>query len=113
MSGVPRSFCIIGWYSTGSKLQSHVSFITEEIKVTKTRQVVILRDSADEKVRQVEVDIKTGRNWVSAKAVEIAESRLRQRHIIEVVTTGWPGNLQRLTWRAAGTKDTYIHVLLV
>ncbi|CAC5369161.1 unnamed protein product [Mytilus coruscus] len=43
--GVPKSFSIIGLYSTSSKLQLPLSSITEEFKVTKTRQVMMLRDS--------------------------------------------------------------------
>ena len=59
--GVPRSFSSIGLYSSGSKLQLPLSSITEEFKITKARQVLMLRDSSDKKVSGAQVEVKKGR----------------------------------------------------
>lgn len=50
---VPTSFCSIGLYSTGSKLQLPISSVVEEFKATKASQVLMLWDSKDEMVCQV------------------------------------------------------------
>ena len=42
--GIPRRFCSIGLYSTGSKLQLPVTSVVEEYKATKTRQAMMLQD---------------------------------------------------------------------
>lgn len=64
---VPKSFSSVGLYSSGSKLQLPLSSITEEFKVTKVRQHLMLRDSRDEKVRDANVRVKTGRKWSAEK----------------------------------------------
>lgn len=50
---VPRSFCSIGLYSTGGKLQLPITSVVEEFKATKACQAMMLRDSKDEMVCQV------------------------------------------------------------
>ncbi|CAC5385086.1 unnamed protein product [Mytilus coruscus] len=57
--------------------ESDIKERKEEFKVTKTRQVIMLRDSKDDKVKEANVDVRTGRKWVAKSAVEDAESRLR------------------------------------
>ncbi|XP_060552477.1 uncharacterized protein LOC132713820 [Ruditapes philippinarum] len=81
--GVPKSFTSLGLYFTKSKLQLPLKALTEEYKVTKTRQVIMLRDSADEKVRKAGVKILTGRK---RKAEKDAESRVRHS---DIVGEGW------------------------
>lgn len=58
--GVPRSFCSIGLYSAGSKLQLPITSVVEEYKVTKTRHTMMLRDSKDERVREAGIIVWTG-----------------------------------------------------
>nr|XP_022314167.1 uncharacterized protein LOC111118822 [Crassostrea virginica] len=89
--GVPRSFSSIGLYSTGSKLQLPLKSITEEFKVTKVRQHLMLRDSKDEKVRTARVEIRTGRKWSTRKTIGEAESRLRHSEIVGRVAIGRQG----------------------
>ncbi|KAK3542030.1 hypothetical protein QTP86_010849 [Hemibagrus guttatus] len=45
--GIPRSFCSIGLYSSGSKLQLPVTSVLEAYKATKTHQTMMLRNSKD------------------------------------------------------------------
>ena len=86
-----RSFSSIGLYSTGSKLQLPLKSITEEYKTTKTRQVMMLRDCKDKKVKEAGVQVNTGRKWSAAKAVDDAEASLRHKDIIGTVTSGRQG----------------------
>ena len=75
--GVPRSFSSVGLYSTGAKLQMPLKPLTEEFKVTKARQVLMLRNSKDPKIREAGVTVRTGRKWKAEEAVEVAESWLK------------------------------------
>ncbi|XP_076079229.1 uncharacterized protein LOC143049501 [Mytilus galloprovincialis] len=89
--GVPRSFSSIGLYSTDTKLQLPMKALTEEYKVTKTRQVMTLRDSKDAKVRGAKVKIRTGRKWKAEEAVKEAETRLKHSVIVGVTAVGRQG----------------------
>ncbi|RXN21510.1 hypothetical protein ROHU_024089 [Labeo rohita] len=74
---VPRSFCSIGLYSTGSKLQLPVTSVLEEYKATKTRQAMMLQDSKDERVRQAGIVVRTGHKWSASTALTETEDRLQ------------------------------------
>ena len=58
--------------------------ITEEFKVTKVRQHLMLRESRDGKAREEKVLITEGRKWSIEETVAEAESRLRQSDILEL-----------------------------
>ncbi|NJK32032.1 MAG: hypothetical protein HC927_06195 [Deltaproteobacteria bacterium] len=105
--GVPRSFSSIGLYSSGSKLQLPLSSVTEEYKVTKARQVMMLRDSADVKVSGARVEVNTGRKWRADKAVQDAESKLRHGDIVGTTTSGrlGLGCVTRASWKAASVNE--------
>lgn len=49
--GFLRSFCSIGLYSKGSKLQLSVTTVVKECKAIKTCQAMMLRESKDARVR--------------------------------------------------------------
>ncbi|XP_062585203.1 uncharacterized protein LOC134246874 [Saccostrea cucullata] len=89
--GVPRSFSSIGLYSSGTKLQLPLKSITEEFKVTKVRQHLMLQNSKDEKVRTAKVDIRTGRKWSEKETIQEAESRLRHSDIVGRLAIGKQG----------------------
>lgn len=57
----------IGLYSTEAKLQLPLKSITEECKTTKARQVMMLRDCRDKKVKEAGAQVVTGRKWSAAK----------------------------------------------
>ncbi|CAC5423478.1 unnamed protein product [Mytilus coruscus] len=86
--GVPRSFSSVGLYSLGSKLLLPFKSITEEFKVTKVRQHLMLKDNRDEKVRSAKVEIRTRRKWSTKKTIEDAESRLNYSEIVARVAVG-------------------------
>ncbi|XP_062613999.1 uncharacterized protein LOC134275735 [Saccostrea cucullata] len=89
--GIPRSFSSIGLYSSGTKLQLTLKSITEEFKVTKVRQHLMLQNSKDEKVRTAKVDIRTGRKWSVKETIQEADSRLRHSDIVGRLAIGRQG----------------------
>lgn len=105
--GVPRSFCSIGLYSTGSKLQLPVTSVVEEYKATKTRQAMMLRDSKDERVRQAGIVVRTGRKWSASRALTEAEDRLHHADIVGTVAVGrlGLGCSTRISWKKADPKE--------
>ncbi|KAK0136883.1 hypothetical protein N1851_026905 [Merluccius polli] len=84
--GIPRSFYSIGLYSTGSKLQLPVTSMVKKYKATKTRQAMMLRDSQDARVRQADIEVRTG-----PKALTEAEDRLHHADIVRSVAWGGLG----------------------
>jgi len=105
--GVAKSFTSLGLYCTGSKLQMPLKSLTEEYKVTKARQVIMLQDRGDEKVREAGVQVNTGRKWKADKAVGEAEARLRHSHIVGSVAQGRLGfgYITRFRWSKASEKE--------
>ncbi|KAK0147668.1 hypothetical protein N1851_012858 [Merluccius polli] len=86
--GIPRSFCSIGLYSTGSKLQLPVASVVEEYKATKTHKAMMLRDSQDARVPQADIEVGTGRKWSASRALREAEDHLQHADIVGSVAKG-------------------------
>ena len=105
--GVAKSFTSLGLYCTGSKLQMPLKNLTEEYKVTKARQVIMPRNSGNEKVREAGVQVITGRKWKADKAVGEAEARLRHSDIVGSVAKGRLGfgYITRSPWSKASEKN--------
>ena len=105
--GVPRSFSSINLYGRENKLQLQLKGVVEEYKATKARQVMMIKDSADEKVSKAGIEVKTGCKWSASKAVEEAESRLRHEDIVGTVTRGrlGVGCISRSSWKSASAVD--------
>ncbi|RXN07453.1 reverse transcriptase [Labeo rohita] len=59
--------------------------------VVRTREALQYRDSRDCKVSSASIEVRTGRKWNAGKAVELAESRLRQKALVGIVATGRAG----------------------
>ena len=74
--GLPPSFTNIGLYGRTNKLQVPLSSLTEEWKTAKTRLLLTLRDSPDDKVSGAGIEVRTGRKWSVSQAVEQAENSL-------------------------------------
>ncbi|XP_063420791.1 uncharacterized protein LOC134706007 [Mytilus trossulus] len=105
--GVPPSFTTVGLYSRTTKLQLPLTSIVEEFKVCKTRLVMTLKESKDDKVRTAGVQVRTRRKWSASKAVSEAESRLRHKDIIGTVAVGRQGlgTSKSCYWKNANTKE--------
>ncbi|KAJ7993818.1 hypothetical protein DPEC_G00258660 [Dallia pectoralis] len=104
---VPKSFCSIGLYSSGSKLQLPITAVVEEFKRAKVRLAMMLRDSNDQAVRQANIVVKTGRKWKASGALREAEERLQHGDIMGTVTQGrlGLGVITQASWKAARAKE--------
>ncbi|XP_060574030.1 uncharacterized protein LOC132731786 [Ruditapes philippinarum] len=89
--GLPPSFTNIGLYSKTAKLQMPINSIVEEFKVAKTRLLLTLRDSKDEKISGACIEVRTGRKWSVSRAVELAESGLKHKDIVGMTNIGKEG----------------------
>ncbi len=89
--GLPRSLTSAALYGTSNILQLPFSGLTEEFKVVRTREALQYRDSRDCKVSSAGIEVRSGRKWKAEKAVEMAESRLRQKTLVGNVATGRAG----------------------
>ncbi|KAL4008901.1 hypothetical protein ACER0C_002753 [Sarotherodon galilaeus] len=89
--GLPRSLTSAALYGASNSLQLPFSGLTEEFKVARTREALQYRDSKDCKVASTGIEVRTGRKWKAEKAVEVAESRLRQKTLVGVLATGGAG----------------------
>lgn len=105
--GVPSCFSSVNLYSRDCKLQLPLSSTTEEFKVTKARQLLMLRDSNDKKIREAEIPVKTGRKWSVKETVSEAESRLRHQDIVGSTAVGrlGIGCITRASWRTSDTAE--------
>lgn len=86
--GLPRSLNSAALYGTGNILQLPFSGLMEEFMVARTREALQYRDSRDQKVSSAGIEERTGRKWRAEKAVEVAESRPRQKALVGVMATG-------------------------
>lgn len=89
--GFPRSLSSSALSGTSNILQLPVSGLVEEFMVTRTREALQYRDSRDPKVASAGIQVKTGRKWSAGKALEVAESRLRQKALVGSIATGHAG----------------------
>ncbi|KAK0139194.1 hypothetical protein N1851_024122 [Merluccius polli] len=90
--GFSRSFCSISLYSTGSKLQL---------------PAMMLRDGQDARVRQVDIEVRTGRKWSANRALREAEDRLHHADIVGSVAQGrlGLGCSTKVSWVKANPKE--------
>ncbi|XP_026079824.1 uncharacterized protein LOC113057031 [Carassius auratus] len=89
--GLPRSLSSIALYGHSTKLHLPLSGLSEEFKVTRSREVLMYRDSKDTKVAAAGILVKTGRKWQAQEAVTKAEARLRHKTLVGSVAMGRAG----------------------
>ena len=89
--GLPRSLSSIALYGQKNKLKLPISSLSEEFMVTRSRELLQYRESNDPKVAQAGIEVRTGRKWRAAEAVDVAEARLRQRALVGTVAQGRAG----------------------
>ncbi|XP_061902037.1 uncharacterized protein LOC133649222 [Entelurus aequoreus] len=89
--GLPRSLSSFALFGHNTKLQLPFSSLAEEFKVSRAREVLLYRDSADGKVSSAGVEVRTGRKWRAQDAVERAEARLRHSTLVGTIATGRAG----------------------
>ncbi|XP_063058826.1 uncharacterized protein LOC134452393 [Engraulis encrasicolus] len=89
--GLPRSLSSAALYGSSNTLQLPFSGLTEEFMVTRTREALQYRESRDVKVASAGIQVRTGRKWRADKALEVAESRLRQKVLVGSIASGRAG----------------------
>lgn len=89
--GLPQSLSDIALYGRKNKLKLPFSSLKEEFMVTRSREVLLYRDSSDSKVSLAGIEVKTGRKWKAQEAVDQAESRLRHSELVGAVASGPAG----------------------
>lgn len=89
--GLPRSLSSAALYGSSNILQLPFSGLTEEFMVTRTREALQYRESRDGKVASAGIQVKTGRKWRADEALEVAESRLRQKVLVGSIASGRAG----------------------
>ena len=80
--GLLRSLSSIASYGSTKTLQLAFKGPTEEYMVTKTREVMMLKNSKDPKVATTSIKVRKGRRWNASLELEIAEERLRPKALV-------------------------------
>lgn len=59
--------------------------------VSRTREALQHRESRDPKETSADIQVQTGRKWRADKALEVAESQLRQKVLVGSIVAGCMG----------------------
>ncbi|XP_053183947.1 LOW QUALITY PROTEIN: uncharacterized protein LOC128367182 [Scomber japonicus] len=89
--GLPRSLTSAALYGRSNKLQLPINSLEEEIRVSRTREALVYRDSKDSRVAAAGIVVRTGRKWKAQEGLELAESRLRHKALLGTVASGRAG----------------------
>ena len=89
--GVPPCFSKVGLYTNSGNLLLPISSLVEEFKIGKVRLYMMMKDSADEIIREAYPEIKNGTKWSTVKAAQEVECSLRIKDIIGVTQTNRAG----------------------
>ena len=105
--GVPLSLTAAALYGHSSKLVLPMTSITEEFKVTKAKLHLTLHYSADPVISNVAPEVKSGRKWQAAGAVEEAISSLQHKEIVGATQAGRQGlgSQEQVWWSRAQGKS--------
>ena len=71
--GVPPCFSKVGLYTNSGNLQLPISSLVEEFKIGKVRLHMMMKDSADEIIRKMYSEIKSGTKWSAFKTAQEVE----------------------------------------
>ena len=103
--GLPKSLSVDCLFSRSSKLQLPYTALTEEVKVAKARNKIILDESSDTCVSNSGIMIDGGRKANTAKEIDDAKSRLKMRDIVGVPNRGREGlGLTKAQYYQSSTK---------
>lgn len=84
--------------------------VAEEFKTANVRLAMMLQDSDDQAVLQVNITVETGWKWKTSGALREAEERLQHADIMGTVTQGrlGLGVITRASWTEAKAKDRMV-----
>ena len=89
--GFPRSLGTAALYGSSNALQLPFKGLMEEFVVSRTREVMLYRDSKDPKVATAGIEVRTGKKWCAKKELGNAEERLRLKALVGTVAIGRAG----------------------
>lgn len=72
-------------------MQLPLSSVVDEFKAGKVRLRMMLRDSPDQVIREVQPEVKSGRKWTAEQAMTEAEASLQTKDIVGAVQGGRAG----------------------
>ncbi|XP_072900799.1 uncharacterized protein [Hemitrygon akajei] len=105
--GVPSSFTNIAIHSSQTKLTIPVQFLVE-VKVAKVGSFLILQDSKDPVIKNIQLDVRSGRKWSAWAAVDEAESRLKHKEMVRATQLGHQGlGWTTHKWWSSSTVTTF------
>ena len=97
--GVPPGLSDVALYCRQAKLKLPLKSIVEEYKVSKTRFQLMLEESSDNVVREVQPTLKSGRKWKAREAVDNAKESLKLKEVIGHTQTNRQGvGMSTSTW---------------
>ena len=89
--GIPRNFSTDCMYSKSTKLRLPFSALTEEVKVSKVRNLVTFQESSDPCIRGAEIEVDAGRKVNTGEEIDEAKSRLHMREVTGIPNRGREG----------------------
>ena len=103
--GLPKTLSVDCLFSRSSKLQLPYTALTEEVKVAKARNKIILDESTDTCVSNSGIMVDGGRKANTAREIDDAKSRLRMQDIVGVPNRGREGlGLTKAQYYQSSTK---------
>ena len=89
--GFPRSLSSATLYGFSNALQLPFKGLMEEFVVSRTKEVMLYRDSKDPKVAAAGIEVRTGRKWSAKMEPGNTEERLKQKTLVGTVAIGRAG----------------------
>ena len=89
--GLPRQLTVDAIYSRSNKLQLPFTALTEEVKVTKARNLITFQEAKDPCVRNANIQVDAGRKANTKQEIEDARFRLKMRDIAGIANKGREG----------------------
>ena len=89
--GFPRSLSSAALYGSSNSLQLPFKGLMEGFVVSRTREVMLYRNSKDPKVATAGSEVRTWREWGAKKELGYTEERLRQKALMGTVVIGRAG----------------------
>ncbi len=85
---VPANFTTVGLHSRSAKVQLPLPSVVDEFNAGKVRLRMMLRNSPDQVIHEVQPEVKSGRKWTAEQAMTEAEAGLQTKDIVGAVQGG-------------------------
>lgn len=82
-------FSTVGFYTNAGNRQLPTSSLVFDFNMRKVRLRMLMKGLADEFVRRLQPDMKTGTKWSAVIATQVGESSLWTKELMGVTQTNW------------------------